>query len=66
MASSPWRKALIVVGIFVALRLGLRYLLPVLLPFLMGTLLALAAEPAVGLGVRKLRLPRWLSAGGAV
>ena len=63
MASSPWRKALIVVGIFVALRLGLRYLLPVLLPFLIGALLALAAEPAVGLGVRKLRLPRWLSAG---
>ena len=63
MVSSPWRKALIAVGIFVALRLGLRYLLPLLLPFLLGTLLALAAEPAVGLGVRKLHLPRWLSAG---
>lgn len=66
MVSSPWRKALIVLGIFLALRLGLRYLMPVLLPFLIGTLIALAAEPAVALGVRKLRLPRWLSAGVGV
>lgn len=66
MVSSPWRKALIVLGIFLALRLGLRYLMPVLLPFLIGTLIALAAEPAVALGVHRLRLPRWLSAGVGV
>lgn len=63
MTSSPWRKALIVLGIFAGSFVGLRYLLPVLLPFLIGALLALAAEPAVGLGVRRLRMPRWLSAG---
>lgn len=63
MTSSPWRKALIAFGIFAGLWLGLRYLLPVLLPFLIGTLIALAAEPAVSLGVRRLRLPRWLSSG---
>lgn len=43
--------------------LGFRWLLPLLLPFLLGTLLALAAEPAVGLLCRRLKLPRTLSAG---
>ena len=66
MASSSLRKALTVCGIFLALWLGLKYLLPVLLPFLLGTTIALAAEPAVSLGVRRLHLPRWLSAGVGV
>lgn len=66
MASSSLRKALTVCGIFLALWLGLKYLLPVLLPFLLGATIALAAEPAVGLGVRRLHLPRWLSAGVGV
>lgn len=66
MASSSLRKALTVLGIFLAVWLGLKYLLPVLLPFLLGTVLALAAEPVVSLGVHRLRLPRWLSAGVGV
>ena len=55
-------------GIWVAAGLGigwlvLKYLLPVLLPFGAGLLLALGAEPAAGWANRKLRLPRWVSAG---
>lgn len=46
---------------FLALWLLGKYLLGPLLPFLMGTLLALAAEPAVGLLSR--RMPRGLAAG---
>lgn len=43
--------------------LAVRYALPVLLPFLLGALLALAAEPAVRFGTDTLRLPRWAGAG---
>ena len=57
------RKTVIALGFLAALWLGVRYLLPLLLPFLLGALLALAAEPAVGYGVRKLHLSRGLSAG---
>lgn len=56
------RLAALVLGLWV----GIRYLLPILLPFLLGGLLALMAEPAVRLGVNRLRLPRWLSAGVGV
>ena len=41
----------------------LRYGLPVLLPFLLGAALALAAEPLVELLDRRLRLPRFAAAG---
>lgn len=57
------RKGIIILGVLVAAWLGIRFLLPVILPFLMGTLLALAAEPAVGFGIKKLRLSRPLAAG---
>ena len=63
MVSSSARKVFSALFFFIALWLGLKYLLPALLPFLLGAVIALAAEPAVGLGVRRLRLPRWLSAG---
>ena len=43
--------------------LGAKYLLPLLFPFGLGLMLALAAEPAVGAGCRYLRLPRWLATG---
>ena len=46
--------------------LGFRYALPVLLPFLLGALLAVTAEPAVRFGTDKLRLPRWVSTGFGV
>ena len=43
-----------------------KYLLPFLLPFLLGTGLALAAEPAVRLGTDRLRLRRGFAAGVGV
>lgn len=46
-----------------AVWLGARYALPVILPFLLGALLALAAEPAVRFATDRLHLPRWAGAG---
>lgn len=40
-----------------------RYLLPLLVPFGCGLLLALAAEPAVKAGTKILKLPRWAASG---
>ena len=48
-------------GIFLLVWLGLRYLFPLCTPFLLGGLLALAAEPAVRFLER--RLPRLAAAG---
>lgn len=65
MQQNRWRQiGLAAVG-FLGVWLGARYLLPVLLPFVLGLLLALAAEPAVGVGTR-LHLPRWAAAGVGV
>ena len=58
MGHSSLRKAFVLLGFFLCCWLVLRYLLPVFLPFLLGALLALAAEPAVKLSVRHLKLPR--------
>lgn len=63
MSTSAVRKALLLPVFFIACWLGIRYLGPVLMPFLLGGLIALAAEPAVNFGVRKLHLSRPLSAG---
>lgn len=46
--------------------LGLRLVLPLMYPFLLGTLLALGAERAADFLERRLRLPRFLAAGLAV
>ena len=55
------------IGIFAAGFLGvwlfLRYLLPLFLPFFLGFLLAVSAEPAVKAGTRLLKLPRWAATG---
>lgn len=48
---------------FLAVWLSLRWLMPLILPFLLGAALALAAEPLVGLLCGRLRLPRALGAG---
>lgn len=50
-------------GIGLFFWIGGRFLLPLCFPFLLGTGLALAAEPVVGLLCRRLRLPRGLAAG---
>ncbi len=57
------RKILIAAAILGLLILGSRYLLPILLPFLMGAGLALAAEPLVSFFTRKTRLPRAAATG---
>ena len=61
LATAAW-----CVGLILALWLGVRYLLPVLLPFLLGGLLALGAEPAVRFAQKKLRLRRPMAAGVGV
>lgn len=61
MIPSYVKKPLILVAAFVALWLGVKYLLPVALPFLLGAGLALAAEPLVCRAAA--RLPRAAAAG---
>ena len=60
------KKLLWVAGGFIALWLGVRYVLPVTAPFIFGALLALAAEPAVSFATRKGHLPRGVAAPLAV
>ena len=60
---SGTKGVLPVLGICFLLWLGGKFLLPLCFPFLLGTGLALAAEPAVGLLNRRLHLPRAVSAG---
>lgn len=55
------KKLALGLGITVSLWFLLRWLGPVLLPFAMGGLLALAAEPVVSLGRRYLHMPRALA-----
>ncbi len=57
------KKPLMVVLGLLSLWLALRYVLPLMLPFLLGGLLALAAEPAVAFGVEKLHLRRGVASG---
>lgn len=63
MSIFPVRKVLTVAAVTVAGLLLIRYLGPVLMPFFLGTLIALGAEPAVKLGVRKFHISRTLSSG---
>lgn len=57
------KSTLSLIGIFFAFWIGLRYFLPILAPFILGTALALAAEPVVFFFSKQLRLPRALAAG---
>lgn len=57
------QKIVSAIWIGFAFWLAVRYLLPVTAPFLLGTGLALAAEPGVGFLTKKLRLPRAAAAG---
>lgn len=59
-------KPLSYLWILLLLWLGIRYLLPAFLPFLMGGGLALAAEPGVRFLCDKLHLPRSAAAGISV
>ncbi len=62
--SQPFvRKSLTLLAVFGAAWLSLRYLLPLLLPFVAGAALAWAAEPVVAFAAKKCHMPRWLAAG---
>lgn len=57
------RKAISLLTVFLTVWLGLRYLLPLISPFLLGAALALAAEPMVSFLNRRIHVPRAVSAG---
>ena len=63
MQPTGGRKILILGAVFLGGFLALKYLMPLMLPFLLGAMVAVAAEPAVRFGTGKLRLPRGLAAG---
>lgn len=62
MRSTPLKFSSIILAFF-TVWLAIRFFLPLFSPFLLGALLALSAEPAVSFLQKKLRLPRFLSAG---
>ncbi len=59
-------KSAKIIGIFAIVWLAIKYLLPVLLPFALGSLLALAAEPLVSVGIHRLNLRRPVASGVGV
>ena len=66
MSRKTIQRAALLLGGFVGVWLSLRFLLPIFLPFILGLLLALAAEPGVRFGTGKLKLPRWAATGISV
>lgn len=63
MGASFSKRHLYLLGAFLAFWLGLKYLFPVLAPFVAGMAIALLAEPLVGFFTGKLKLSRSLGAG---
>ena len=57
------RKLLILTAVTLGIFLSVRYLLPLISPFLIGAVLALAAEPIVQFCCSRLRLPRAVASG---
>ena len=57
----PRKTIFTTLAVFVLTWLTMKYLLPLLSPFLLGALLALAAEPMVGILCRRLHMPRVVS-----
>lgn len=57
------KKAFSIAGILLISWIGIRFLLPLLFPFLLGGALALAAEPMVGFLNRRLKLRRGFAVG---
>lgn len=57
------RKLLTLAALLLGIAFGIRYLLPLIFPFLLGSALALAAEPIVRFGCRRLHMPRPVAAG---
>lgn len=63
MRSNTLRKLLALPILLILLWMGVRFLLPILSPFLLAALLALAAEPVVSILQKRSRMPRPLAAG---
>lgn len=63
MEQGKWKKALLFAGGILALWLGIKYLLPVAAPFLLGLVISLLAEPGVAALEKRLQFPRGLAAG---
>lgn len=63
MEKSTLRRLLTALGLVALLVLGANYVLPIAMPFLLGGLVALAAEPLVRLAQRQLRFSRGFAAG---
>lgn len=61
MERKGFLRWLIPAGVFLGVWLGIRYLLPIALPFVLGLLAAMAAEPGVRFLVERGRLPRALA-----
>lgn len=57
------RTALTFLGVFLLVWLGIRYFLPLFLPFLLGAGLALTAEPMVSFFCKRAHMPRAIAAG---
>ncbi len=64
--SSSFRGIWVLALSFLGVWLGLRYLFPIFLPFLLGWCLAVLAEPGVKFLQKKLHFPRFAAAGCAV
>lgn len=63
---SGYKTILSLILVFLAVWLSLRFLFPLFSPFVLGAVLALAAEPMVLFLSRRLRLPRPVSSGVGV
>ena len=63
MSHSVTRKLILLPAALLAAWLGIRYGLPILMPFLLGTLLALAAEPLVRFWQTRAKMPRAAATG---
>lgn len=63
MQPNTLRKLLALPILLILLWMGVRYLLPILSPFLLAALLALAAEPVVHILQKRSRMPRPLATG---
>ncbi len=60
------KKVFCLALVFLGVWAGVRYALPLMLPFLLGLAIALATEPLVGLCTRHLRMPRMAATALAV
>lgn len=66
MSRQYFTKILTILSIVTVLWLGVRWLLPILWPFLLGAAIALGADPLVRFCQQRLRLPRAAAAGISV